>query len=236
MLKKYVLKKETDCNNIKKQEDVNILCYNKLSKLLDIIKSILLASGCFLLAMAIVGVFFTSEERQIYDGFIRVHILANSDETQDQQLKLCVRDKITEKIKEYGEFENVSDAEKFFNDNLEELRSVAVEAVKENGYDYMVEVKLGKEYYPTRVYEDFSLPAGEYTSLRVMIGKAEGQNWWCVLYPPLCLSSSRTQDTLVEAGFTPNQVSVITENDKPKYKVKFRIVEWLSEIKRTLFG
>ncbi len=179
---------------------------------------------------------FTVEEREIYDKLIRLHVLANSDSDEDQQLKLKVRDKILEKSSTFSELDSIESAEEFYSGKLEMLRDVALETIKQEGYDYDVEISLSKEYYPTREYENFRLPAGEYTSLRIMIGQAQGHNWWCVLYPPLCLSSAKADDAFVDAGFTPDQISFITENDKPKYKVKFKVVEWFSEIKRTIFG
>ena len=96
----------------------------------------------------------------------------------------------------------------------------------ENGYDYDVDIELGVEEYPTRYYDDFSLPAGNYTSVRVLIGEGEGQNWWCVLYPPLCTSSAIKYDdeAYIDVGLTKDQYSLITQSNG-KYKIKFKILE-----------
>ena len=89
---------------------------------------------------------------------------------------------------------------------------------------------LDREYYPTREYEGVSMPAGTYLSLRVMIGEAKGQNWWCVLYPPLCTSSAKPESTLKQAGFTPAQIRVLTEGESPRYKLKFKFLEFFESL------
>ena len=97
---------------------------------------------------------------------------------------------------------------------------------------HTVQIEVGEEEYPTRYYEDFALPAGTYTSVRVIIGEGEGQNWWCVLYPPLCNSTSIVydEDYCIEAGLTKGQYNLITENESGEYKIKFRLLEIASEV------
>jgi stage II sporulation protein R len=103
--------------------------------------------------------------------------------------------------------------------------------VNEQGYDYPVSVLLGKEEYPTRSYENCCFPGGTYVSLRVCIGEAEGQNWWCVLFPPLCLSAASAnddqsnEDAFISVGLTGEQYRVITETDNVKYRIRFKILE-----------
>ena len=164
-------------------------------------------------------------EAEIYDKVLRLHVLANSDSTEDQALKLKVRDSILEYSRTLGEFEDVKSAEAKYSAEMDNIRDIAKAVIEKEGYSYPVEVSLGYEYYPTRVYEDVSLPAGEYLSLRVMIGGAEGENWWCVLYPPLCISAASSSEELLDAGFTPAQMQIVTDGERGRYKVKFKILE-----------
>ena len=102
------------------------------------------------------------------------------------------------------------------------------------GYEYDVTTKLGVEYYPTREYEDATLPCGEYQSLRIIIGDGEGQNWWCVLFPPICTGSASVKEELSETGFTADQIRLITDTDSKEYNVKFKCIEYVSSLKQKL--
>ena len=173
------------------------------------------------------------EDTKLYDGIIRLHVLANSNTDADQALKLAVRDGILEIVSEL--LSGVSDrdaAERILSENLTAIENRAADVLTENGSDYSVCVTLTEEAYPTRAYGDFTLPAGTYTSLRVLIGEAEGQNWWCVLFPKLCVAGediSTDTDALIEAGLTPSQVRIITGNS-PDVVIKFRFLEFFSRI------
>ena len=173
----------------------------------------------------------TEEEYEIYESTVRLHVLANSDSEGDQALKLKVRDAILETMQDW-EPSSKEDALEKIEKNQASLCSIAETVIKNEGYDYEVEIKVGKELYPTRYYEDFALPSGEYTSVRVVIGKGQGQNWWCVLYPPLCTNSAvkYDEDACLEVGLTKNQYDLITSNESGKYKVKFRLLELASEV------
>ena len=110
--------------------------------------------------------------------------------------------------------------------SLDEIQAVAEKVVRENGYDYPVSVYLGEEEYPTKNYESACFPAGEYSSLQIKIGDADGKNWWCVLFPTLCLSSAKgAEQAFVEVGLSTEQYKIITETDDPKYKLRFKILE-----------
>ncbi|MBO5262242.1 MAG: stage II sporulation protein R [Clostridia bacterium] len=173
----------------------------------------------------------TNEEFQIYDSTVRLHILANSDSEDDQKLKLQVRDAILDTIIDF-ESKDKSEAIKNIEENEEQLKEIAKTVIKNNGYDYDVKIEIGKELYPTKHYEDFALPAGEYTSVRVVIGEGQGRNWWCVLYPPLCTNSAikYDEDACIQAGLSKDQYDLITSNESGKYKVKFRFLEIASEV------
>lgn len=188
------------------------------------------------LCALILGLFPVSGEEKVYDSVIRLHVLANSDSDADQALKLKVRDRIIEVTEElFSEVGTRTEAENAAAEALDLIRSEAEKTVRENGYSYPVTVQLGQEDYPRRDYEGLKFPAGEYLSLRVMIGDAEGQNWWCVLFPPICLrAASRydgdTEDAFIQAGLTGEQYRIITESDSGRYKVKFKILEIIKEL------
>lgn len=170
-------------------------------------------------------------ESDIYSNVLRLHVIANSDSEDDQNLKLLVRDAVLAEAQIL--LCNVYDrakAEETVMQNIEILRSVAEKTILDNGYDYPVAIELGKEEYPTKNYESCSFPAGEYTSLRILIGEAAGQNWWCVLFPPLCLSAATDADAFASVGITDNQYQIITDSESTKYKIRFKILESFSEI------
>lgn len=168
-------------------------------------------------------------ESEIYSNVLRLHVIANSDSEDDQNLKLLVRDAVLAEAQIL--LCNVYDrakAEETVMQNIEILRSVAEKTVFDNGYDYPVAIELGEEEYPTKNYESCSFPAGEYTSLRILIGEAAGQNWWCVLFPPLCLSAATDADAFASVGITDNQYQIITDSESTKYKIRFKILESFS--------
>ena len=170
-------------------------------------------------------------ESEIYSDVLRLHVIASSDSEEDQALKLLVRDAVLEEAQALlGEVYSKTQAEKTVYENLERLRSVAEKTVRDNGYDYPVAIELGKEEYPTKNYESCCFPAGEYTSLRILIGEASGQNWWCVLFPPLCLSAATDADAFASVGITDNQYQIITDSESTKYKIRFKLLESFSEI------
>ena len=171
----------------------------------------------------------TDKDAAIYDDTLRLHILANSDSEMDQAIKYEMRDRILEK---YGEAlddaESFEDAEARIGSIIPEIESDVDAWLEEAGYDYTSEVTLGVEWYNTREYEDFSLPKGYYTSLRVMLGEAEGQNWWCVMYPPLCLDVA-TEDAPFDdavSGYSKEEYILISEK---RYNVKFKMLEVFSD-------
>ncbi len=164
----------------------------------------------------------TDAEYKIYEDTVRLHILANSDSEADQELKLALRDAV---LLEYGEelsaLESREAAVERLSARLPEIKSFSDEKLRELGADYKTEVTLSEEWYDTREYESFTLPCGYYTSLRIMIGNAEGKNWWCVMFPPLCLDAA-----ISDKVYTKEEEFLITR----KYNVKFKILELISEL------
>ena len=171
----------------------------------------------------------TKQECEIYNSTVRLHVIANSDSEQDQALKLKVRDAVLERMSTY----NATSKEQalvFIENDKDELIKTAQECLKNEGFDYTVDIKITEEAYPTREYEDFTLPAGTYTSLKIIIGEGDGQNWWCVLYPPLCSSVAveYDKDASVEVGLSKDQYNLITGSNG-KYKVKLKLLELAAE-------
>ncbi len=171
-------------------------------------------------------------EAEIYDSVIRLHVIANSDSEADQALKLLVRDKIIAMTRELGaECRSIDEARAQIASELEVICDAALEVVAEYGYEYPVEVTLGQESYPRKSYDSLCFPAGEYLSLQVKLGAAAGQNWWCVLYPPLCLdaASQTNEDAFISVGLTGEQYKVITEAKSPAYRARLKILEVVEE-------
>lgn len=178
-------------------------------------------------------------EEKIYDTVVRLHVLANSDSAEDQALKLKVRDAVLEVTAPLlADCKSREQAVAALEGCMEEIRMAAEDVIAAEGREDLtgsVQICLGEEDYPRRTYEDCTLPAGQYVSLRVCIGAAAGQNWWCVLFPPLCLSAATagstgsSEDAFVAVGLSKDQYGIITETEKTKYKVRFKILElWQS--------
>lgn len=181
-----------------------------------------------LIVTMVIGVMPTDAEGEIYDDTLRLHILANSDQSEDQKLKLEIRDRI---LLKYGKMlkggESITEAKESVEQLLPEIEEDARVWIGELGYNYDVKASLSVEWYETREYEDFTLPAGYYSSLRIIIGEGKGQNWWCVMYPPLCMemaSESAPRDDGV-IDYSKEEIKLITSG---KYQVKFKILEELS--------
>lgn len=168
-------------------------------------------------------------ESEIYDSVLRLHVIANSDSEEDQALKLKVRDAILESSASIFEgCKTRKDAINAICANIKQIEDIALETVKAEGYSYSVSVEIGEEEYPTKSYESFCFPSGEYMSLRIIIGDGLGQNWWCVLFPPMCISAATTtapDDAFISVGLNKEQYGIITETESPTYNVRFRILE-----------
>ena len=165
-------------------------------------------------------------ETEIYENVLRLHVLANSDSEEDQTLKLKVRDRVLADTQElFSGIKSKTEAQSILQNELDRIENIAKCAVEEAGYSYSVKVELGEEEYPTKNYESCCFPAGEYLSLQIKIGEAEGQNWWCVLFPPMCVGAASDSDAFAEVGLTGEQYNIITQTDAPKYKVRFKLLE-----------
>ena len=171
-------------------------------------------------------------QSQLAERVVRLHVLANSDGQEDQALKLLVRDRVlaraTELLTQAGDR---TEAEALLRAELPELEALAVRELQANGCAYPVTAELADTEFPTREYDSFTLPAGEYLALRVVIGEGAGRNWWCVVFPPLCTAASAdVPAAALAAGLTEDQVGLITEEDRG-YVLKFKAVEWWEELR-----
>lgn len=193
-------------------------------------------SSLFLAVVLLAGAFLilpVRGEAGVYDNVIRLHVLANSDSEEDQALKLTVRDAVLEKTEELlGGVGTRDEAEAILRGALPEIEETAARTLAEKGCGDGVAVTLSKEKYPRRTYEGLAFPAGEYLSLQVKIGRAEGHNWWCVLFPPMCLSAAAAdrETVCLSAGLTEEQYRLITESESGKYKLRFKILEVAGEL------
>ena len=179
------------------------------------------------------GIQTLKKDAEIYDGVLRLHVLANSDNAEDQALKLKVRDAVLETTTILlKDCQSADHAEQILTASTAALTDCANEALIRAGSDQRASVSLTQEEYPTRTYASFRLPKGTYRSLKIEIGEGVGQNWWCVLFPSLCLSASATdaEDAFIDAGFSPDQIKVLTQTEEKPYVIRFRFLEWLGDL------
>lgn len=175
----------------------------------------------------------------LQSNIFRLHILANSDTEEDQALKLAVRDKVIEYMEELrnnstSKLISKESTISAISGHLYEIQSIAEQVIKENGYNYPVSLEIGTFYFPTKYYGNISLPAGDYEALRIKIGEAEGQNWWCSLFPPLCfidISSGylNEEDYKVLEENLSEEEFILVSSSAPNVKLKFKILEILNK-------
>ena len=169
----------------------------------------------------------------IEDSVFRLHVIENSDSKEDQNLKYKVRDNLIEYMNILCEnTKSKQEAIEIAKNNLEEFQKIAEETIIENGYSYTAQVEIGNFSFPTKNYGDVSLPAGYYDALRVKIGDAKGQNWWCVMFPPLFfvnVSSGIVPEEskeLMKQELNDEEYSIITNEDSSEIKFKIGLIEW----------
>lgn len=181
------------------------------------------------------GVWSTQEQDVLERKMIRLHVIANSDAQDDQALKLQVRDAVLAQATDLlQQSRDMVDAERKLSLALPAIETAAREKVVAEGYDYAVAARLEQTEFPTKEYDGFSLPAGEYLALRVVIGEGAGQNWWCVVFPPLCTAAATDiEETAIATGLGEEDISLITEENQG-YVLKFRSLELWESLRQWL--
>lgn len=205
---------------------------------------------CFLLGIiAIVNLYFfvgakqvkSDEEivKDISEKLIRFHVIANSDEETDQQLKIKVKDNIINYIfPKLKDSKSIDESREILRNNNKQILKIAEKTIKENGYNYSVNSTLDRENFPEKNYGNITLPQGEYEAYRVIIGSGQGKNWWCVMFPPLCfvdvtkgqVSDKETEETMKRVLDDDEYTEISNKNDKNKIKIKFKIVEIIKDL------
>lgn len=182
----------------------------------------------------------SSVSSDIADNVFRLHIIANSDTDEDQNLKLIVRDNILNYMKEIASsVSSKEEAVEIITSHLDDFYNIAIDTIRNAGYDYDVNLSVGQFDFPTKEYGDISLPAGIYDALRIEIGEAQGHNWWCVMFPTLCFVdvSSGSLDEgskgVLEDNLSDEEFSLISD-DSADVKFKFKVVEFFENIKISL--
>ena len=186
-----------------------------------------------ILMTMLTGVWLGEEQKELAGQLVRLHVVANSDSERDQAMKLAVRDRVLTRAETlYPSELTRSEALEILSRHLPELEQAGQEEADRWGSGAQVKASLEECWFPTKEYDGFALPAGEYTALRVVIGEGAGQNWWCVAFPPLCLgAASETVEQAVEAGnFTPEQ-GALMRRENEGYVLKFKSLELLGQLK-----
>lgn len=175
---------------------------------------------------------FQAKCDNIANDVFRLHILANSDSEYDQSVKLKVRDRVLEYSKSL--FESASskeEAESLISQNLDNITQVAQNELQNLGCGQNVKAEIKKMYFTTRYYDSYTLPSGMYDALRITIGSGKGHNWWCVMYPSICISAASEQDEKAKQALDDGEYDIIKNE---KYSYKFKVVE-LFEMMKTIF-
>lgn len=171
----------------------------------------------------------------ISNSVFRLHVLANSDSKEDQDLKYKVRDNLLNYMNSIcNNCSNKEEAINLVEKNKNNFKQIALDTIHNEGYNYKVNINIGNFEFPTKTYGDISLPSGFYDALRVEIGKAQGQNWWCVMFPPLCfvdVSSGIVPEEskeLLNENLTDEEFSIVSDTSNKNIKFKFKLLEFFN--------
>ena len=210
-----------------------------LNNLLFKIKPFLVVSVLLTIYIFICAISYVSAvSSDIANSVFRLHVIANSDSTEDQNLKLKVRDELLAYMNDVSK--NCTSKEEVMEmakENINKLKEIATKVINDNGFSYNVDVQVGVSDFPTKYYGDIALPAGTYDALRVKIGNAKGQNWWCVMFPPLCfvdVSSGIVPDSSKEEmkeNLNDEEYDLISKTDSEEITFKFKLVEFFQNLR-----
>lgn len=186
---------------------------------------LLIKSACiaFVLTVIYSVIPFEAQCSELSQDVFRLHILANSDSEADQSLKIKVRDKVLDYTEDlFNSANSKEEAASIISDNLQSISNVAYQTVMDNGYDYVVTAEITNMYFTTRYYEGYTLPSGMYDALRITIGEGEGHNWWCVMYPSICISSAEDKESKAKEALDDDEYNIVCNE---QYQYKFKVVE-----------
>ncbi len=213
---------------------LNIICSKKVKY------SILVLFLLFLYITICAFSYVEAVSADISNSVFRLHVIANSDSKEDQDLKYIVRDNVLTYMNDICKDTKSKEAAiKIANEHLDEFKQVAINTIKENGFNYDVNIEIGNFSFPTKTYGDISLPSGYYDALRIKIGNADGKNWWCVMFPPLCfvdVSSGIVPDESKEAmkkDLSDEEFSLISNKENSNISFKFKLIEFFQNAKIT---
>lgn len=193
-------------------------------------------SACIAFVLAVIYslIPFQAQCENISNDVFRLHILADSDSEYDQSVKLKVRDRVLEYSQQlFNSAGSKQEAEELIACNLEKIKSVAEDELKNLGCDYKVTAEIKNMYFTTRHYEAYTLPSGMYDALRITIGSGKGHNWWCVMYPSICVSAAAEQDERAKQALDTNEYEIV-KNEKFTYK--FKVIELFEKLKSCFGG
>ena len=213
-----------------------------MKKVLNFIKNTKLKNAILLIFLLSLYIFISAQSyvtavsSDLSEAVFRLHVLANSDSDEDQELKLKVRDKLLAYMNSIcADCSTKEEAISIAQNHKEEFKKIAEETIKENGYNYSVQININNFYFPTKNYGDISLPAGFYDALRVEIGSGKGKNWWCVMFPSLCfidVSSGVVDDEAkenLEEHLSDESFNIISDSENTELKFKFKLIEFFAE-------
>lgn len=211
---------------------LNIICNRKVKY--SILLLFLLSLYIFISAFSYVD----AVSKDIANSVFRLHVLANSDSTEDQALKLKVRDNVLSYMNTIcANAKSKEEAITIAQNHQDDFKQIAINTIKENGYDYSVSINIDNFSFPTKTYGDISLPSGYYDALRIEIGEAKGQNWWCVMFPPLCfvdvssgIVPEESKETM-KSDLSDEEFSLISDNGDSDINFKFKLIEFFQNAK-----
>jgi stage II sporulation protein R len=182
-----------------------------------------------------------SVQSSLENKLIRFHVIANSDTAQDQALKLKVRDKVLEYIyPKLKASKSIEESREIIKANDEAIKKIALEVIKKQGYSYIVDTKLSKTNFPVKTYGNITLPQGEYEAYRILIGNGSGQNWWCVMFPPLCFIditkgevAYKDTEKAMKQVLSDKEYKAIDNSNSDKIVVKFKVFELFNKFFRS---
>ncbi len=192
--------------------------------------------ACLLIALAVWGGTLFADRKRLNEELIRLHVVANSDSQEDQNLKLQVRDAVTRSLQaDLQRVGDVEEAKAYLTENLPKIQAAANAVLEKAGFSGEAVVSLCKEAFDTRYYDTFTLPAGVYEALRITIGEGQGHNWWCVVFPTLCLPATTEDfsDTAAGAGFPEALTGALAGEEE--YEIRFYLLDVLGRVENYFF-